>query len=62
MSNENVETQTKAEDNSVKNPSTEAKDQNVPLERFLEINQAKKDGLEREGKLQAQIDKMTSDK
>ena len=61
MSNENTDTQTKAEDNSVKNPSTEASENNVPFERFQEINQAKNDMATQVGKLQAQIDKMNSD-
>ena len=61
MSNENTDTQTKAEDNSVKNPSTEASEKNVPFERFQEINQAKNDMAAQVGKLQAQIDKMNAD-
>ena len=61
MSNENVETQTNSNENTETNPSTDASKNNVPYDRFQEVNQAKKDGLEREGKLQAQIDKMTSD-
>ena len=61
MSNENTDTQTKAEDNSVKNPSTEAGEKNVPYERFQEVNQAKNDMASQVGKLQAQIDKMNSD-
>ena len=61
MSDEkNVETQT-TEETQVKNPSTEATEKNVPYDRFAEVNQAKKDGLEQIGKLQAQIDKMNSD-
>ena len=59
MSEENKEvTQTTTQENSVKNPSTQAEEQNVPLPRFQEVNQQKNDALEREGKLQAQIDKM----
>ena len=60
MSEEKVETQT-TEEPQVKNPSTEADTNNVPYDRFKEVNQAKKDGLEQIGKLQAQIDKMSSD-
>ena len=60
MSEEKVETQT-TEEPQVKNPSTEADTNNVPYDRFQEVNQAKKDGLEQSGKLQAQIDKMSSD-
>ena len=60
MSEENNTTQT-TEETQVKNPSTEAKENNVPYDRFAEVNQAKKDGLEQIGKLQAQIDKMSSD-
>ena len=60
MSEEKVETQT-TEEPQVKNPSTEADTNNVPYDRFQEVNQAKKDGLEQIGKLQAQIDKMSSD-
>ena len=60
MSEENSTTQT-PEEAQAKNPSTEATDKNVPYDRFAEVNQAKKDGLEQIGKLQAQIDKMNSD-
>ena len=60
MSEENSTTQT-PEEPQAKNPSTEATDKNVPYDRFAEVNQAKKDGLEQIGKLQAQIDKMSSD-
>ena len=62
MSEENkIETQTTTEDNSVKNPSTKADEQNVPIDRFMEVNQAKKDAMGQIGKLQAQIDKMNAD-
>jgi len=61
MSEENkIETQT-TEEPQANNPSTEADTNNVPYDRFQEVNQAKKDGLEQIGKLQAQIDKMSSD-
>ena len=61
MSEENkIETQT-TEEPQANNPSTEADTNNVPYDRFKEVNQAKKDGLEQIGKLQAQIDKMNSD-
>ena len=56
MSDEKV-TQT-PEETQANNHSTQADTKNVPYDRFQEVNQAKKDGLEREGKLQAQIDKM----
>ena len=60
MSEENkIETQT-TEEPQANNPSTEADTNNVPYDRFKEVNQAKKDGLEQIGKLQAQIDKMNS--
>ena len=62
MSEENkVETQTQGDQNTVTNDSTQAVEKNVPYDRFQEINQAKNDALVREGKLQAQIDKMNSD-
>ena len=62
MSEENkVETQTQGEQNTVTNDSTQAEAKNVPYDRFTEVNQAKNDALVREGKLQAQIDKMNSD-
>ena len=60
MSEQNSTTQT-PEEPQANNPSTEATDKNVPYDRFAEVNQAKKDGLEQIGKLQAQIDKMSSD-
>ena len=61
MSEENkVETQTNVEPNNDNKGNTEV-EQNVPYNRFQEINQAKNDALVREGKLQAQIDKMNSD-
>ena len=56
MSDEKI-TQT-PEETQANNHSTQADTKNVPYDRFQEVNQAKKDGLEREGKLQAQIDKM----
>ena len=55
-----VETQT-TEEPQVKNPSTEAKENNVPYDRFQEVNQVKNDLAGQVGKLQAQIDKMNSD-
>ena len=55
-----VETQT-TEETQVKNPSTEAKENNVPYDRFQEVNQVKNDLAGQVGKLQAQIDKMNSD-
>ena len=62
MSEENkVETQTQGDQNTVTNDSTQAVEKNVPYDRFQEINQAKNDALVREGKLQAQLDKMNSD-
>ena len=62
MSEENkVETQTQGEQNTVTNDSTQAETKNVPYDRFTEVNQAKNDALVREGKLQAQIDKMNAD-
>ena len=60
MSEEKVETQTNVEPNNDNKGNTEV-EQNVPYNRFQEINQAKNDALVREGKLQAQIDKMNSD-
>ena len=62
MSEENkVETQTQGDQNTVTNDSTQAETKNVPYDRFTEVNQAKNDALVREGKLQAQIDKMNAD-
>ena len=62
MSEENkVETQTQGEQNTVTNDSTQAETKNVPYDRFTEVNQAKNDAVVREGKLQAQIDKMNAD-
>ena len=57
MSEENNTTQT-TEETQVKNPSTEAKENNVPYDRFSEVNQAKNDLAGQVGKLQAQIEKM----
>ena len=55
-----VETQT-TEEPQVKKPSTAAKENNVPYDRFQEVNQVKNDLAGQVGKLQAQIDKMNSD-
>ena len=56
MSDENV-TQSTPEENSATNPSTEASQNNVPYERFQEINNIKNGYANRIGKLEAQIDK-----
>jgi len=60
MSEENIQTQT-TEEPQAQNPSTEASAKNVPYDRFSEVNNAKNEALEMNGKLQAQIDKMNSD-
>ena len=60
MSEENSTTQT-PEEPQANNPSTQADTKNVPYDRFAEVNTAKNDALEMNGKLQAQIDKMNSD-
>ena len=56
MSEENVNIA--SDENAVNNPSTEAVEKNVPYDRFQKVNADKNDSLLREGKLQAQIDKM----
>ena len=61
MSEENKTGTQASEENAVNNPSTEANENNVPYDRFAEVNQAKNDALNQIGKLQAQIDKMSSD-
>ena len=61
MSEEKTEVQTTSNDNTAKNPSTEAGEKNVPYDRFQEVNQAKNDMASQVGKLQAQIDKMNAD-
>ena len=60
MSEENKTGTQASEENAVNNPSTEANENNVPYDRFAEVNQAKNDALNQIGKLQAQIDKMNS--
>ena len=60
MSEEKVETQA-TQDTEVKNHSTNAEQKNVPYDWFAEVNQAKNDALEQNGKLQAQIDKLNAD-
>ena len=65
MSEENNNNQTQSEENAVNNSSTEATENNVPYDRFQEVNAAKKDALDQVGKLQAQIDninKVNADK
>ena len=62
MSEENkVETQTQGEQNTVTNDSTQAETKNVPYDRFQEVVQSKNDMAGQLGKLQAQLDKVTSD-
>ena len=58
MSEENKTETQPSEENAVNNPSTEAKDNNVPYDRFQEVNQTKNDLAGQVGKLQAQIEKM----
>jgi len=60
MSEENNNTQTSTEENSVTNTSTQADTKNVPYNRFAEVNQQKNDLVGQVGALQAQIDKMNS--
>ena len=57
MSEENTQSQT-TEDPQAKNPSTEASENNVPYDRFQEVNAQKKEYASQVGALQAQIDKM----
>ena len=61
MSEENVKNQATPEETQANNPSTQADTKNVPYDRFAEVNTAKNDALEMNGKLQAQIDKMNAD-
>ena len=58
MSEENKTETQPSEENAVNNPSTEAKDNNVPYDRFKEVNQTKNDLAGQVGKLQEQIEKM----
>ena len=61
MSEEKTEVQTNSNDNTAKNPSTEAGNKNVPYDRFQEVVQSKNEMATQLGKLQAQIDKMNAD-
>ena len=59
---EEKQTQTNAEQNSVQNTSTQASQNNVPYDRFTEVNAQRKDALEQNGKLQAELDKIYQDR
>jgi hypothetical protein len=57
MSEENNSSQT-TEETQEQNPSTQASENNVPYDRFQEVNAQKKEYANQVGALQAQIDKM----
>jgi hypothetical protein len=61
MSEEKTEVQTNSNDNTAKNPSTEAGNKNVPYDRFQEVVASKNEMATQIGKLQAQLDKMNAD-
>ncbi len=61
MSEEKTEVQTTSNDNTAKNPSTEAGNKNVPYDRFQEVVSSKNEMATQIGKLQAQLDKMNAD-
>tara|TARA_Y100001938_G_C7989820_1_gene378865 strand:+ start:349 stop:912 length:564 start_codon:yes stop_codon:yes gene_type:complete len=59
---EEKQTQTNAEKNSEQNTSTQASQNNVPYDRFTEVNTQRKEALEQNGKLQAELDKIYADR